>query len=140
MTKIIIKDKVACFGVGMVLELSESQALARQNCLTPKGEYYVVSSPVYFKKGEEIGIASGKIPKKLLKNVEDAKKEPDTTSSDTGTQTGTQTPEFPCMKHMGFGRYDVYNVDGEKVNETQLTKKNAEELLKTLEEESGDEF
>ncbi|MFI3241214.1 MAG: hypothetical protein R3Y43_01445 [Alphaproteobacteria bacterium] len=138
MSKIIVKDKVVCLGVGMVLELSESQALARQNCLTKKDEYYVVNSPVYFKKGEEFAIISGKVPKKLLSNIEDTKN--DGNKTPPNTDNGTQTPEFPCMKHMGFGRYDVFNADGEKVNETQLTKANAEELLKTLEEATEDEL
>ncbi len=134
MNKITITTKNACFGVGMVLDLTQNQAEARKDSLGKRGKYYVVNVPIYFKKGEEVVVVSGNLSKKLLADV---KKTEENTSSPPPT---TPTAEFPCMKHMGFGKYDVFNVNGEKVNETQLTKKNAEELLKTLEENKEDDL
>jgi hypothetical protein len=104
-----IKSRSAIFGVGMVLELTDKQAEARQDCLTRKGEYWVVSSPVAFKAGEIVGVVSGNVSKALAETL----KEPEETSEEKPTQT---TPE-----QAGVGGNEPATSEGSGTSELPAT-------------------
>lgn len=144
MKKYEVLGKSVCLGAGMILHLSEQQAAVRRDCLTQKNGNYIVNIPVYFKKGEIIGIVAGTVPKSLMalleetsrsnpSNKDSSKKENDSNGKTEEIQEEDKdSSDIPKMKHVGFGNYDVFNKDGEKVTDKPVTKQEAETLLKNL--------
>lgn len=153
-----VTTQYATFGIGIVLQLSESQAAAREHSLIKKGKNtFEVIDPVQFKSGEVIGLVKGQISRFLEDRlVEMEKKEkphtPKTPSDDNENgekQTQDQgdddkkdgdennASEFPKLEHVRFGQYNVYDKDGKQVNTELLKKEEAELLLEELEAEDG---
>lgn len=142
-----IVGKSACIGAGMILNLTKQQAETRLDCLTPLDKNYVVNTPIYFKKGEIIGVVSGNVTKSLITVLKETTvpKESNNSSSNSnvsGKNTDNQmegdenvSSDFPKIKHVGFGNYDVYNIAGEKITDKPVTKTEAEKLLENLNEE-----
>lgn len=124
-----VKNGVSTFGVGMVLDLTQEQADVRQDSLTLKGKYYVVNSPVSFKQGEKVGVVAGGVSKKLLESLKDLEKKDETPPT---PPTNDDPPEFPKIKHVGFGNYEVFDAEGKKLNDKPIPKAEAETLLKEL--------
>lgn len=75
MKKYIVQEKVATFGVGIVLSLTDQQAAIRKDNLKKVKNGYIVNEAVSFKKGEVIGIVEGNVPKKLLSSLSETDKE-----------------------------------------------------------------
>ncbi len=53
-----VTDLSITFGIGMVLQLNDRQAMVRKHALSRKhGDLFMVKPPVQFKRGEVIGVA-----------------------------------------------------------------------------------
>nr|DAS71313.1 MAG TPA: hypothetical protein [Caudoviricetes sp.] len=143
MKKYEVIGKSACLGAGMILHLTEQQAAVRRDCLTQKNGNYIVNIPVYFKKGEIIGIVTGDVSKSLMPLLKETSRtdSPNKNSSKNNAndeneenleKNNDSSSDFPKMKHVGFGNYDIFNKDGEKITDKPVTKQEAETLLKNL--------
>lgn len=117
------------FGPGTVLGLTDKQAGARLHSLNKiNGDRYTVTSPVEFKRGETVALASD-LPKGLadkLSLIEDEKSE----------EKKAPPPAY-AMHHKGGGRYEVVDAEGKVVSKKLLTKDEANAFLRKLSEEDG---
>lgn len=127
-----VKNGVSTFGVGMILDLTQEQAEVRRHSLSPKGKYYVVNQPVCFKQGEKVGVVAGGVSKKLLEGLKNLDKKEETPPT---PPTNNETPEFPKIKHVGFGNFDVFDAEGNKLTEKPIPKAEAEKRLEELKKE-----
>ncbi len=112
------------FGPGFVLELDKDQADPRSHLLEKiKSGHYRVLNQVEFKRGEELGIVSGDIPKAwtgFLAPVNGQAENPD----------GHRLPVQPI--HRGFGKWDVVDARDVSVNREPLKKEEAQALADKL--------
>ncbi len=113
------------FGPGFVLELDKAQASSRSHLLEKiKSGHYRVLTQVEFKRGEELGIVSGEIPKAwtgFLSPVGGGEDE----SGDH-----ISLPVKPV--HRGYGKWDVVDANDATVNEKSLKKEEAQALADKL--------
>lgn len=88
------------FGPGFVLELDKDQASARSHLLEKiKSGHYRVLTQVEFKRGEELGIVSGEIPKAWTGFLSPVGGEDGSGDSDI------HLPVKPV--HRGYGKWDT---------------------------------
>jgi hypothetical protein len=124
-----VTGSLVTFGLGAELKLSENQAEARISSLKKKKkDIYEVIHPVQFKRGERIGIASDNISKAMLenlKNISDKKSEEDI--------------QYPCVRAAAFGKFNVFDKDGDLLNQKPVKKDEAEKLLAEISENKGDD-
>lgn len=114
------------FGPGFVLDLGNEQAAARSARLDKvKGGHYRVQEAVEFKRGEEIGVVKGDVPKSWQGFLEPA-----------GDDVDIAAPENinGAVKavHQGFGKWDVIDKSDQAVNDAPLKKQEAHALVDKL--------
>jgi hypothetical protein len=111
------------FGIGIELKLSDHQAKVRVSSLQKKKhEIYAVSEPIQFKIGEKITIVSENLSKSILKDLKEI--------SDKNTQDKAQDNlQYPLIQRSNFGRYNVFDRDGNLLNQKPLKKDEAEKMF-----------
>lgn len=118
------------FGIGNELKLSESQFESRADSLKPKRkDIFEVVHPVQFKQGEKITISPDSLTKSLLENLKEiSDKKPDGNNSNK-----IEVPtKYPCIQHLGFGKYNVYDKNKNLLTEKPIKKDEAEKILAEL--------
>jgi len=114
-----VSGSVVTFGFGTELKLSESQADARASSLKKKKkDIYEVIHPVQFKRGERIGVASDNISKAMLENLKNI--------SDKKSEENIQ---YPCLRSAAFGKFNVFDKDGNLLNQKPIKKDEAEKIF-----------
>ncbi len=114
------------FGIGTELKLSESQAESRTDSLKiKKKDIFEVVHPVQFKQGEKITISPESLTKSLLENLKEISEK----KSD-GNKIEVPT-EYPCIQHLGFGKYNVYDKNKNLLTEKPIKKDEAEKIFTT---------
>ena len=103
------------FGIGIELQLSEAQAESRMSSLQVRRKgIYGVATPVQFKRGERLGIYEAFLTKSLLENLKEIDKK-----SENKTDAPT---DYPCIQHVSFGKFNVFDKDGNQVNKKPVKK------------------
>jgi hypothetical protein len=115
------------FGIGTELKLSESQAESRTTSLKKKTkDIFEVVEAVQFKRGEKITISPESLTKSLLENL----KEISDKKSDGNKQ---ELPtEYPCIQHISFGKYNVFDAEKNLLTPKPIKKDEAEKILAEL--------
>jgi len=114
------------FGIGTELKLIESQAESRATSLKSKRkDIFEVVEPVQFKQGEKITISPESLTKSLLENLKEISEK----KSD-GNKVEVPT-EYPCIQHLGFGKYNVYDKNKNLLTEKPIKKDEAEKIFTT---------
>lgn len=112
------------FGSGFVLELDKEQADPRSHLLEKiKSGHYRVLTQVEFKRGEELGIVSGEVPKSWTGFLAPV-------GADTSEGSNIRLPVQPV--HRGFGKWDVVDAHDRAVNDESLKKEEAQALADKL--------
>ena len=126
-----ITGKHITFGIGTELKLSESQAESRATSLKSKRkDIFEVVEPVQFKQGEKITISPESLTKSLLENLKEISEK----KSD-GNKVEVPT-EYPCIQHLGFGKYNVYDAEKNLLTPKPIKKDEAEKILAELSKKS----
>ena len=124
-----ITGKHITFGIGTELKLIESQAESRTTSLKRKGkDIFEVTEPVQFKRGEKITISPESLTKSLLENL----KEISDKKSDGNSNKIEVPTEYPCVQHLGFGKYNVYDKNKNLLTEKPIKKDEAEKIFTEL--------
>lgn len=114
------------FGVGIELKLSESQAEIRSSSLKKKAnDIYEVIEPVHFKEGEKVSISSEALSKTLLEQLQEISSEPE----DALDEEVESNVQYPCIKHVSFGRYNVFDADKNLLTQKPIKKDEAEKIF-----------
>ena len=122
-----VTGKHITFGIGTELKLSESQAESRATSLKNKRkDIFEVVEPVQFKQGEKITISPESLTKSLLENL----KEISDKKSD-GNKVEAPT-EYPCIQHVSFGKYNVYDAEKNLLTPKPIKKDEAEKIFTEL--------
>ncbi len=122
-----VTGKHITFGIGAELKLSESQAESRASSLKNKRkDIFEVTEPVQFKQGEKITISPESLTKSLLENL----KEISDKKSD-GNKPETPT-EYPCVQHLSFGKYNVFDENKNLLTSKPVKKDEAEKILSEI--------
>lgn len=129
-----VKNASAVFGVGMILSLTAEQASLREHSLTKKDGVYIVNCPVSFKKGEKVSVVSGEVSKAFLLNVGGVSNSGLAQDNDE-EDDNNENEEFPKIVKISRGNYDVFDKDGNKINEEPMIKAEATKLLDGLAKE-----
>ena len=114
------------FGIGTELKLSESQAESRTDSLKIKRkDIFEVVHPVQFKQGEKITISPESLTKSLLENLKEiSDKKPDGNSNKVEVPT-----EYPCIQHVSFGKYNVFDAEKNLLTQKPIKKDEAEKIF-----------
>ncbi len=122
-----VTGKQITFGLGTELKLSESQAESRATSLKKKTkDIFEVVEAVQFKRGEKITISPESLTKSLLENL----KEISDKKSD-GNKPEVPT-EYPCIQHISFGKYNVFDAEKNLLTPKPIKKDEAEKILAEL--------
>lgn len=122
-----ITGKHITFGIGTELKLSESQFESRATSLKKKTkDIFEVVELVQFKRGEKITISPESLTKSLLENL----KEISDKKSD-GNKPEVPT-EYPCIQHISFGKYNVFDAEKNLLTPKPIKKDEAEKILAEL--------
>ena len=115
------------FGIGIVLKLSESQADIRSQSLSKKkNDLFEVIEPVQFKQGEKISADPAQLTKSILERLSEiSDKKPDGNKPEVPT-------EYPCIQHISFGKYNVYDAEKNLLTPKPIKKDEAEKILAEL--------
>lgn len=115
------------FGIGTELKLSESQAESRTDSLKIKRkDIFEVVHPVQFKQGEKITISPESLTKSLSENLKEiSDKKPD------GNKVEVPT-EYPCIQHISFGKYNVFDAEKNLLTQKPIKKDEAEKIFTEL--------
>jgi predicted DNA-binding antitoxin AbrB/MazE fold protein len=121
-----ITGKHLTFGIGTELKLSESQAESRASSLKNKRkDIFEVTEPVQFKQGEKITISPESLTKSLLENLKEI--------SDKKSENKTEAPtEYPCIQHISFGKYNVFDAEKNLLTPKPIKKDEAEKIFAEL--------
>jgi len=122
-----VTGKHITFGIGTELKLSESQVESRATSLKKKTkDIFEVVEAVQFKRGEKITISPESLTKSLLENL----KEISDKKSDGNKQ---ELPtEYPCIQHISFGKYNVFDAEKNLLTPKPIKKDEAEKILAEL--------
>jgi hypothetical protein len=119
-----VTGKFVSFGIGTELKLSEDQAYIRSHSLKKKnGNIYEVIETVYFKQGEKISISTDGLSKVLLERLKVISSEDD---FDVEVESNGQ---YPCIQHVSFGRYNVFDKNKNLLTSKPVKKDEAEKML-----------
>lgn len=115
------------FGIGIVLKLSESQADIRSQSLRrKKNDLFEVIEPVQFKQGEKISADPAQLTKSILERLSEiSDKKPDGNKPEVPT-------EYPCIQHISFGKYNVFDAEKNLLTPKPIKKDEAEKILAEL--------
>ena len=117
------------FGVGIELKLSESQAEIRSNSLKKKAnDLYEIIEPVHFKQGEKVSISSEALSKTLLEQLQEISSE----SEDDSDEEVENNDQYPCIHHVSFGRYNVFDENKNLLTSKPIKKDEAEKILSEI--------
>jgi hypothetical protein len=117
------------FGIGIEIRLSTSQADTRAHLLkNKKKDIYEIISPVQFKKGEQIGVYPKSLSKALLENL----KELGAKDSNNDKKTKNDDVTYPCIQHVSFGKYNVFDQEKNLITDKPIKKDEAEKLLEEI--------
>jgi predicted DNA-binding antitoxin AbrB/MazE fold protein len=124
-----VTGKYITFGIGTELKLIESQAESRATSLKNKRkDIFEVVEPVQFKQGEKITISPESLTKSLLENLKEiSDKKPDGNSNKIEVPT-----EYPCIQHVSFGKYNVFDAEKNLLTPKPIKKDEAEKILAEL--------
>ena len=113
------------FGIGIELQLSEAQAESRMSSLQVRRKgIYGVTTPVQFKRGERLGIYEAFLTKSLLGNLKEIDKK-----SESKTEAPT---DYPCIQHVSFGKFNVFDKDGNQITKKPVKKDEAEKIFSEI--------
>ncbi len=122
-----VTGKHITIGIGTELKLSESQIESRTTSLkNKKKDIFEVVEPVQFKQGEKITISPESLTKSLLENL----KEISDKKSD-GNKVEVPT-EYPCIQHVSFGKYNVFDAEKNLLTPKPIKKDEAEKIFTEL--------
>lgn len=125
-----VTNNFITFGIGIEIRLSASQANTRAHLLkNKKKNIYEITSPVQFKKGEQIGVYPKSLSKALLENLKEINIK-DPSSSDKKTKNEDIT--YPCVLRVSFGKYNVFDQDKNLLTDKPMKKDEAEKLLEEI--------
>jgi hypothetical protein len=115
------------FGIGIVLKLSESQADIRSQSLRrKKNDLFEVIEPVQFKQGEKISADPAQLTKSILERLSEI-------SDKKSEGSKPETPaEYPCIQHVSFGKYNVYDAEKNLLTPKPIKKDEAEKIFAEL--------
>ena len=115
------------FGIGTELKLFESQVESRATSLKKKTkDIFEVVEPVQFKRGEKITISPESLTKSLLENLKEiSDKKSDGNKPDLPT-------EYPCIQHISFGKYNVFDAEKNLLTPKPIKKDEAEKIFTEL--------
>jgi len=121
-----VTSNFVTFDLGIELQLSESQAESRISSLqVRRKDIYGVTSPVQFKRGEKLGIYEAFLTKSLLENLKEI--------PDKKSENKTEAPtEYPCIQHVSFGKYNVFDTNKNLLTQKPVKKDEAEKLLSEI--------
>ena len=121
-----ITGKHITIGIGTELKLTESQFESRTISLKKKTkDIFEVVEPVQFKQGEKITIAPENLTKSLLENLKEI--------SDKKPEGKTEAPtEYPCIQHVSFGKYNVFDAEKNLLTPKPVKKDEAEKIFAEL--------
>ncbi len=116
--------KFVSFGIGTELKLSEDQAYIRSHSLKKKrSDIYEVIETVYFKQGEKISISADGLSKVLLERLKVI------SSEDDFDEEIESNGQYPCIQHISFGRYNVFDENKNLLTSKPIKKDEAEKML-----------
>jgi hypothetical protein len=119
-----VTGKFVSFGIGAQLKLSEDQANIRSHSLKKKnGNIYEVIETVYFKQGEKISISVDGLSKVLLERLKVI------SSEDDFDEEVESNEQYPCIQHISFGRYNVFDENKNLLTSKPVKKDEAEKML-----------
>jgi hypothetical protein len=122
-----VTGKHLTFGIGTELKLSESQAESRASSLkNKKKDIFEVVEPVQFKQGEKITISPESLTKSLLENLKEIS---DKKSDSNKVEVPT---EYPCIQHVSFGKYNVFDSEKNLLTPKPIKKDEAEKIFTEL--------
>ncbi len=119
-----VTGKHITIGIGIELKLSESQVESRTTSLKNKRkDIFEVTESVQFKQGEKITISPESLTKSLLENLKEiSDKKPD------GNKVEAPT-EYPCIQHVSFGKYNVFDAEKNLLTPKPIKKDEAEKIF-----------
>lgn len=119
--------KQITFGLGTELKLSESQAEGRTTSLKKKTkDIFEVIEPVQFKRGEKITVSPESLTKSLLESLKEIS---DKKSDSNKVEEPT---EYPCIQHVSFGKYNVFDAEKNLLTPKPIKKDEAEKIFTEL--------
>lgn len=119
-----VTGKFVSFGIGIELKLSEDQVYIRSHSLKKKrNDVYEVIEPVHFKQGEKISISSDTLSKVLLERLKVI------SSEDDFDEEVESNGQYPCVQHVSFGRYNVFDENKNLLTSKPMKKDEAEKML-----------
>ena len=122
-----ITGKHITIGIGTELKLSESQVESRATSLkSKKKDIFEVVEPVQFKQGEKITISPESLTKSLLENLKEISEK-----KSEGNKPEVPT-EYPCIQHVSFGKYNVYDENRNLLTSKPIKKDEAEKILSEI--------
>jgi hypothetical protein len=122
-----VTGKHITFGIGTELKLSESQAESRATSLKNKRkDIFEVTEAVQFKQGEKITISPESLTKSLLENLKEIS---DKKSDSNKVEVPT---EYPCIQHVSFGKYNVFDSEKNLLTPKPIKKDEAEKIFTEL--------
>ena len=125
-----VTGKHITFGIGTELKLSESQAESRTTSLKNKRkDIFEVVEPVQFKQGEKVTISPESLTKSLLENLKEIS---DKKSSDGNSNKIEVPTEYPCIQHISFGKYNVFDAEKNLLTPKPIKKDEAEKIFTEL--------
>ncbi len=115
------------FGVGTQLKLSKNQANIRSHSLKKKSsDIFEVIEPVHFKQGEKISTPSDALNKVLLEQLKALSSE-----DDFNEEIGSNE-QYPCIQHVSFGKYNVFDENKNLLTSKPIKKDEAEKILSEI--------
>lgn len=132
-----VSGKSVVFGMGVELQLSDRQAEIRSSSVRrKKGDVYEVLEPIQFKQSELVIVVTENLSKAVLANLKEmsAKESSGKKSQSSKTQEAKTLGrvEYPCIQHISFGKYNVFDKDGNQLNQKPLKKDEAEKMLSEI--------
>jgi hypothetical protein len=122
-----VTGKFVSFGVGSQLKLSKNQANIRSHSLKKKSsDIYEVIEPVHFKQGEKISTSSDALNKMLLEQLKTISSEDDVEEEIEGNG------QYPCIQHVSFGKYNVFDENKNLLTSKPIKKDEAEKILSEI--------
>lgn len=122
-----VAGKFVSFGVGAQLKLSKNQANIRSHSLKKKSsDIYEVIELVHFKQGEKISTPSDALNKLLLEQLK-------TISSEDDVEEEIESnAQYPCIQHVSFGKYNVFDHNKNLLTSKPIKKDEAEKILSEI--------
>ena len=91
-------------------------------------DLYEIIEPVHFKQGEKVSISSEALSKTLLEQLQEISSE----SEDDSDEEVENNDQYPCIQHVSFGRYNVFDENKNLLTSKPIKKDEAEKILSEI--------